>query len=217
MNRMFYIGLITGAVALVTSAGVYALPRSLENMSNVPKKHFEVKMMLNKEDLGESVDVELTYSMEECKNYRDILAKMHNAKDKKLDETFFQSIGLSGEIFAPFMRIYERTRRYSVDMMIDILKKRNVQLPLEKMGDEKQVLIKDYVASVKVNEEQLNQLNHQERDMYQFLKQIYSEYIRSGNKVLSQEFHFKKLTGFLQNVTRNSCESNNPIQLSLNN
>jgi hypothetical protein len=216
MNRMFYIGLITGVVALITSAGVNALPRSLENMTSTPKKHFEVKMMLNKVDLGETVDVELTHSSEECKNYRMILANMHNAKEKKLDENFFQSIGLSGEIFAPFMRIYERTRRYSVDLLLDILKTKNVQIPLEKMGEEKQELIKDFVASTDTNDQQLNQLNSQERDTYHFLKQIYGEYIRSGNKVLSQEFHFKKLTGFLQNVTRNSCETNT-IQLSLNN
>ncbi len=208
---------MAATIVLLISVNGSALPRSVESLTSTPKKNFDVKMKLNKVDLGESIDVELTHFPEECKNYRTILANMHNAKEKKLDETFFQSIGLSGEIFAPFMRIYERTRRYSVDLMIDILKKKNVQIPLEKMGDEKQVLIKDLVASTNVNDEQLNQLNHQERDMYHFLKGVYSDYIRSGNKVLSQEFHFKKLTGFLQNVTRNSCETNTPIQLSLNN
>lgn len=201
-------------VNLLTAATLWALPRSMEKMSNVPKKQFEVKMMLNKVDLGENIDVELSYSSEECASYRNIVAKMHNSKEKKLDESFFQSIGLSGQIFVPFMRIYERTRQYSVNMVIDILKAKKVNFPLEKMEQEKQRQIKTFIASEEVTDKQLDQFNNQELGMYRFLKDVYGEYIHSGNKVLTQEFHFKRMTGFIQNIAHNSCKTNDIIRLS---
>jgi hypothetical protein len=208
MNRTFYIGLVAVTAGLLTATNLFALPRSAEKISSVPTKHFKVKMILNQVDLGEDVDVELTNTTEECANYRSILSQMHKSKDKKLDESFFESIGLSSQIFTPFMRMYEKTRRYSVDLFLAVLKKKNVQIPLEKVKEEKQGLIKDFVASDRITDEEMDQLDHQEQNIYHFLKNVYAEYIRSGNKVLSQEFHFKRLTGFLQDVVRDSCENN---------
>ncbi len=94
MIRIIY-RLMAATIVLLISVNGSALPRSVESLTSTPKKNFDVKMKLNKVDLGESIDVELTHTPEECKNYRTILANMHNAKEKKLDETFFQSIGKS--------------------------------------------------------------------------------------------------------------------------
>jgi len=211
MNKMFYMGML--ALISLAATDLHALPRNTENISSAPKKHFEIKMVVNQIDMGESFDLELSYSPEECANYRNIIGEMSVAKVKKLDEDFFQEIGLSSLVFEPFLKIYEKTRLYSFDKLIGLLKKKNVDVPLETLAPERQELIKTLIAN-DTETEKLNELNGQERTIYQYFRGIFNQYINSGNKVLSQEFHYNKLERFLRKEIQHSCENKSFISVS---
>ena len=207
MRSAIHIAIVALTMNMFMASSLHALPRSADNVSATPKHHFDVKMVVNKVDLGESFELELSYSPEECASFKNILSEMRNARVKKLDEDFFQNIGLSSQVFEPFIRIYEKTRSYSFEVMLSVLQKKGIANPMKRFTQAKQDLIKGYIAAGETTEEELDQLSGQERDVYQFLKKVFNDYIQSGNKALSQEFHFNKLERFLLKEIHNTCEN----------